>query len=436
MNEDHARRREKLLRSLGPGLLILPTAAQFVRNGDVHYEFRPGSDFTYLCGFPEPEAVLLAWRTGKQAHRSVLFVRPRDRAREIWDGKRFGVRGAVREFGVDEAYPISELWERLPGLIQGHTRIFHTLGRDREFDERLVEALKKMAFEARRSNPPAHPVFEDPAPTIADMRLVKERGEIEVLDRSAAITTAGHVAAMRSAKPGMAEFQVQAELEAEFRRMGSRRNGYPSIVASGPNACVLNYNENDRTLRRGELLLLDAGAELDGYTTDVTRTFPVSGTFSDAQRAVYDIVLRAEKAGIRAVKPGAAWNAPHKACLRVLTRGLVDLGLLRGDVKQLIKKQAFRPWFMHGTSHWLGMDVHDVGAYQNGDKPERFRSGMVLTVEPGLYFDKRDRTVPKELRGIGIRIEDDVLVTRSGHRVLTAAVPKEIADVEAACQAG
>lgn len=433
--EDHARRRAKLLRKLGAGVLILPTSEHRLRNGDVHHEFRPASDFTYLCGFPEPEAVLVAWPE-KRGHRSVLFVLPRDREREMWDGRRHGVSGAVKNFGVDEAYPIGELWKKLPELIAGRRRIFFTLGRDRSFDERLLGVMKRSAWDARRSNPPLHLEFEDPAPALAEMRVVKERGEIDVLDRSAAITAAGHEAAMRSARPGIEEFVVQAELEAEFRRRGSPRNGYPSIVASGANACILHYTQNDRRLQRGDLLLLDAGAEYQGYTTDVTRTFPVSGTFSDAQREVYRIVLAAQKSGIRAVKPGASWDAPHRACLRRLTSGLIELGLLRGKVSQLIGKEEYKPWYPHGTTHWLGMDVHDAGAYQVAKASVKFRPGMVLTVEPGLYFGARDPTVPKRLRGIGVRIEDDVLVTRSGNRVLTSAVPKELRDVEAACRAG
>jgi Xaa-Pro aminopeptidase len=437
MSKDvHARRRQKLLDRLGPGLLILPTASHVLRNGDVHYEFRPGSDFTYLCGFPEPEAVLVCWQLTRGRHRSILFVLPRDREREIWDGRRFGVAGAVRRFGVDEAYPTSELWKRLPALIGGHARVFHALGRDRAFDERLLALLRDAAWQKRRSNPPAHPVFEDPAPVLNDLRRRKEPEEILALARSAEITAAGHRVAMRCARPGMVEFQVRAELEAEFRRRGSPRNGYPSIVASGPNACILHYHQSDRTLKRGDLLLLDAGAEYGGYTADVTRTFPVSGAFRDAQRAVYSVVLAAQKAGIRAVRPGAPWDAAHRACVRALTRGLSKLGVLRGRVDRLLAKGAYRRWYMHGTSHWLGMDVHDVGAYQEANRPARLRPGMVLTVEPGLYFDARDRTVSKELRGIGVRIEDDVLVTRSGHRVLTAAAPKEIAEVEAACRVG
>jgi Xaa-Pro aminopeptidase len=298
----------------------------------------------------------------------------------------------------------------------------------------LFDEFRRIAFARRRRNVPAHPVLEDPGPAIAALRQIKDPAEIRVLRLAAKVSAEAHVAAMRDAHAGMTEYQVQEMLEGVFRRHGSRRNGYDSIVASGANACILHYTQNDRTLRRGDLLLLDAGAELDGYTTDVTRTFPVSGTFSEPQREVYRIVLAAQKAGIKAVKPGARWDAPHRACVRRLTRGLIELGLLRAPVSKRIAKLEYRRWYMHGTTHWLGMDVHDVGAYQQAETPVALRAGMVLTVEPGLYFGARDPTIPKELRGIGIRIEDDVLVTRSGHRVLTAAVPKEVRDVEAACE--
>ena len=430
-----ARRRQSLLDKLGDGLLILPTGQELLRNSDVHHDFRPGSDFEYLTGFPEPDAVLVAWREGRGRHRSVLFVRPRDKAQEIWNGRRLGVSGAIRRHGVDEAHSIAELWKKVATLLDGHERVFHTLGRDGRFDESLMEVLRKRAHDRRRSNPPAHPVFEDPTPAIGQLRLIKSREEIEIMERSAEISVAGHLRAMCVARPGMSELEVQAELEAEFRRGGSRRNGYPSIVASGPNAGILHYTDNDRRMRRGDLLLVDAGAEMLGYTADITRTFPVDGTFTPAQAAIYRVVLAAEKAGIRSVKPGSSWNSPHTTCLRVITRGLVKLGVLRGSVPDLVKDGACRKWFMHGTSHWLGRDVHDVGSYEDEKgRPTRFRPGMVLTVEPGLYFDARDMSIPKEFRGIGIRIEDDVLVTRSGHRVLTAAAPKELRDIEAACR--
>jgi len=430
----HKARRDRLLDDLGDGLLMLPTATEARRNGDVAFEFRPGSDFHYLTGFPEPNALLLAWRTGRRRHRSVLFVQPRDADREVWDGRRFGVVGARRRFGVDEALPITEFWARLADLLAPHERLFWRLGADAEFDRRLLDCFAGIAERRRRQQPPAHPTIQDPTPALAAARLVKDAGELVAMRQAAAATVAGHLAAMAAARPGMHEYEVQVALEGEFRRAGSPRNGYPSIVASGPNACVLHYHDNDRRMRGGDLLLIDAGAELHGVTADVTRTFPVSGRFTPAQAAVYRVVLRAQAAGIRACRPGAAWNAPHKACVRSLARGLIELGVLRGDVKRAVSTEAFKPWYMHGTSHWLGRDVHDVGAYVGGDgKPAAMPRGAILTVEPGLYFGNRDRRVPAELRGIGIRIEDDILIGRAGPVVLTGDAPKSIRDIERAC---
>ncbi|MCA8974973.1 MAG: aminopeptidase P N-terminal domain-containing protein [Planctomycetes bacterium] len=433
----HQGRRNRLFDRLGDGLLLLPTAAEAARNGDVQFEFRPGSDFHYLTGFPESGAVLAAWRTGRDEHHSVLFVQPRDREREIWNGRRFGTAGARRRFGVDEAFPIGELWQRLPRLLEPQRKLFWRLGADAELDRRLLACFAKIAFDRRRRQPPAHPTIQDPTPALAELRLRKDAAELAAMRLAAAATVAGHAAAMAAARPGMREYEVQVALEGVFRSHGSPRNGYPSIVASGPNACILHYNDNDRRLRDGELILIDAGAEIQGVTADVTRTFPVSGRFSAPQAAVYRAVLRAQAAGIRACRPGAAWDAPHKACQRVLTRGLIEFGVLRGEVAPLVRKEAFKPWYMHGTTHWLGRDVHDVGAYVGDDgRPAPMPRGAVLTVEPGLYFDARDKRVPAELRGIGVRIEDDILVGRDGPVVLTEAAPKSIADVERACAAG
>ena len=430
----HRARRQRLLDRLGDGLLLVATAPETTRNGDVLHEYRPGSDFHFLTGFPEPEALLAAWRTGRGTHQAVLFVRPREPAREIWDGRRLGVAGARRTFGADRALPIGAAWKQLPVLLGAHARLFHRLGVDAAFDRRLLDAFAALARKHRRRQPTLHPTIVDPVPAIAAMRLTKDAAELAALRRAAAITVAGHVAAMRAARPGMFEYEVQAVLEAEFRRRGSPRNGYASIVASGANACVLHYHDNDRRMRAGELLLIDAGAEHGGSTGDVTRTFPVSGRFAPAQAAVYRVVLGAQLAGIRACRVGARWDAAHRVCLRELTRGLVALGVLRGDVARLLRKKAYAPFYMHGTSHWLGRDVHDVGAYQGADdRPAPLPAGAVLTVEPGLYFGARDRRVPEGLRGIGIRIEDDVLVTARGPEVLTAAAPKSIAAVEAAC---
>jgi Xaa-Pro aminopeptidase len=433
----HRRRRQRLLDELGDGVLLLPTAPELLRNGDVHFEYRPGSDFHFLTGFPEPEAVLLAWRTGRGRHRAELFVRPRDAAREIWDGKRFGIKGAVQDFGVDAAHPFGELWQKLPELLAPHRTLFFRLGQDQRFDARLLDAFARVAMQRRRRQPAAHPTITDPVPAIARLRLHKDAAELQALRAACAATAAGHRAAMRAAAPGRYEYEVQAAIEGAFRAAGSPRNGYGSIVASGPNACVLHYHDNDRRMQQGDLLLVDAGAECAGATGDVTRTFPIEGAFTAPQRAVYEVVLKAQLAGIKQAKPGAPWDAPHKACIRALTAGLVRLRVLRGEVARLVGKERYKPWYMHGTSHWLGRDVHDVGAYQDdAGKPVRLRAGMVLTIEPGLYFGKRDRRVPTALRGIGVRIEDDVLITARGNEVLTAAVPKTVADVEAACRRG
>ena len=410
---------------------MLPTARESSRNGDVLHEYRPGSDFHYLTGFPEPDAVLVAWRIDRRSHHAILFVRERDPERETWDGPRYGVRGVTKTFGVDEGRAIGQLWRDLPELAPLDGRLFHTLGLDREFDQKLMAAYTRQRARFRRSLLPAHPTIEDPQPALAGQRLVKDRAELAAMRRAAELTEQGHIAAMAATRPGMFEYEAQAHLESAFRCGGSPRNGYPSIVASGPNACVLHYHENDRRMRSGDLLLIDAGAEHLGCTADVTRTFPVNGRFSPAQAAVYRVVLKAQLAGIRACKPGAPWDSAHKACLRALTKGLVELGVLRGNVAALVRKAAFKPWYMHGTSHWLGRDVHDVGGYQSLDgAAEPMPVGSVLTVEPGLYFTKRDKRVPTELRGIGIRIEDDVLVTKSGPEVLTAGVPKTIAEIE------
>jgi Xaa-Pro aminopeptidase len=434
MTDVHAARRQRLMRALGDGVLVLPTAPHRLRNGDTHHEFRPGSDFWWLTGFEEPEALLLLDRRSGRDLRFTLFVRPRDPEREIWDGRRAGVHGARSRFGADAAFPIGELGKQLPELLAGAPRIFHGLAREPELDAKLLAALQHNADRARRSAPPLHPPLVDPQPVLAALRVVKDADEVARLERAAAITAAGHRAAMAAARPGAAEYEVQAEVERTFRAGGARRCGYGSIVASGANACILHYVENDRRMRAGELLLVDAGAEYGMYTADITRTFPVSGRFTEPQRAVYEVVLRAQLAAIRAARPGAPWNAPHAVATKALTRGLLELGVLRGDPARLWKKQAFRRWYMHGTSHWLGMDVHDAGSYQDArGKPVPLRAGMVLTVEPGLYFGPRDPKVPAELRGIGVRIEDDVLVTRGGNRVLTAAAPKSVAEVEATC---
>jgi Xaa-Pro aminopeptidase len=425
-------RRQRLLDRLGEGLLVLPTAKLQIRNGDVFHSFRPDSDFYYLTGLDEPEAVLCAYRIARSRHHAILFVRPRDPDRERWDGPRLGPARAKRKLGVDEARALSELYRRIEELLSKGMRLFYRLGRDETMDRALSTVFERIAIQKHRANPEAHPPIQDPNPAIAEERLIKDAHEIRALENAASIAAAGHRRAMSAVAPGMMEYELQAELEAEFRRRGSRRNGYDSIVASGGKACILHYVSNSKRMRRGELVLVDAGAEAAYYTADITRCIPVSGEFSEPQAEVYQAVLRAQKAAIRAVAPGRPWNAPHRAAVRSIVRGLIDLGVLKGRSAVHVKKETYRRWFMHGTSHWLGMDVHDAGGYlDRKGKPRRLRPGMVLTIEPGLYFDASDRRVPKKYRGIGVRIEDDVLVTRSGSRVLTAEAPKEIREVEA-----
>ncbi|MBI5853091.1 MAG: aminopeptidase P N-terminal domain-containing protein, partial [Planctomycetes bacterium] len=332
-----AKRRERLLDALGDGVLILPTAPETLRNGDVQHSFRAASDLAYLAAFPEPDATLVLWRDRKRTAHCVLFVRPRDQEREIWDGRRFGVAGAKRTFRVDEARSSHQFWKDLPALLREHERVFVRLGRDPDFDRRLFAVFGSLARERARSRAglPAHPTLVDPSPAIAELRLIKDELEVVALQRAADLSAAGHVAAMRAARAGVTEYALQAALEAEFRRGGSERNGYDSIVASGPNACILHYHENARQVRRGDLVLIDAGCEIDGYTADITRTWPVDGAFSDAQRAVYDVVLRAQLAAIRSIRPGVRADRPHDVARRVLCKGLVALGVLRGRTARL-----------------------------------------------------------------------------------------------------
>ena len=425
-------RRQAVLKKL-KGPLLFRGASQILRNGDVHYSFRQDSDFFYLCGFPEPDSLLLAIPEKNGSHKTILFVPPRDPKMEVWNGKREGVKGAIRNFGVDEAYPAQDFWKVFQAASKDFDELGFALGMDSQFDEKLFK-LFGQRYKGRPRDNRGLPTFLDPRPLINECRWIKNPAEIEQMQRACDITAEGHKVAMALTRPGMYEYEIQAEIEAVFRRAGSPRVGYDSIVASGNNANTLHYILNNKKMRRGQLLLIDAGAEFGGYSGDVTRTLPVEGRFTDAQKAVYRVVLRCQKKCVRAVRPGCTFERLNRMAQLELTKGLVELGILKGDYKKLREKGAFKPWYMHGIGHWLGMDVHDVGPYSTREgKPLPFRSGMVLTVEPGLYLPANDKRVPKEFRGIGIRIEDDVLVTRSGNRVLTADIPKEISDVEEFC---
>jgi Xaa-Pro aminopeptidase len=428
---DYSRRRERVLEQIPGAGLVLFSNPERIRNNDVHHEYRQDSDLYYLTGYDEPESVLVLRH---EAPRFTLFVRPRDPDREVWDGPRAGVDGAVSRFGADAAHPIAELGERLPGLLSGLDAVHYRLGRERSHDDLLLRALETVRRSAKKGVLDPETIVS-PTVVLHEMRLRKGPEELELMRRAAAITREGHVAAMAFTKPDAFEYETESVLSSIFRRNGSARHAYAPIVGSGPNATILHYNSNDRRMQAGELLLIDAGCEFGYYASDVTRTFPVSGKFSAAQRTVYDVVLRAELEAIAACRIGATVPAVHAVALRVITEALIELKVIEGPVETALEKELYKPWYMHGTSHWLGMDVHDVGRYYLDGKPRQLEPGMVLTVEPGLYFAASDERVPEALRGIGIRIEDDVLITDSDPEVLTASIPKHPDEVERACAA-
>jgi Xaa-Pro aminopeptidase len=426
---EYARRRRELMQQMEPNsIAILPAARERKRNRDVEYPYRQDSDFHYLTGFPEPEAVLVLV-PGRSHGEVVMFVRERDRDAEIWNGYRAGPEGACERYGADDAFPVGDIDEILPGLIEGRDRLYYDMGRDTEFDRTVMGWVNTIKDKVRSG---AHPPGEFIALNhlLHDMRLYKSAAELKLMRRAAEISAGAHLRAMQKCRPGMYEYQLEAEFQHEFIRLGGRYPAYPPIIGGGRNACILHYRENDSLLKNGELLLIDAGCELDHYASDITRTFPVNGKFSKEQQALYELVLASQLAAIDAVKPGNHWNAPHEVVVDVLTQGLVDLGLLAGDVKELKEKEAFKRFFMHRTGHWIGMDVHDVGDYKVHDEWRVLEPGMVLTIEPGLYVSPDDETVDARWRGIGIRIEDDVAVTKAGREVLSEAAPKTVADIE------
>jgi len=423
-----AARRQRLADQIGNGVAVIPTAPERVRNRDTHHPYRFDSYFWYLTGFPEPETVLVV--TGGDRPQSILFCREKNEEREIWDGYRHGPEGARETFGVDAAYPIGELDQRLPELIADRSTLWHSLGHDEEWDRRIAAGLNAVRAQSRAGKRAPREI-RDLRALLDGMRLVKDDSELETMHRAAAISAAGHARAMRHCRPGMAEYELEAELIHEFRRRGADGHAYTPIVAGGANACVLHYIENNRVLPENGLVLIDAGCELDGYAADITRTFPVNGRFSPAQRDCYEIVLAAQQAAIDAVRPGASFMAYHDAAVRVLAQGMIDLKLLDGSVDGVIESESYKRFYMHRTGHWLGLDVHDAGEYKEdreGGEWVKLAPGMTLTVEPGLYI-RPAADVPHELHGIGIRIEDDVLVTTGGREVYTDA-PKTVADIE------
>jgi Xaa-Pro aminopeptidase len=412
--------------SASPGsVAVLPSAPVFRRNNDVDHEYRQDSDLFYLTGFDEPESVAVF---DCKDSKWFLFVRPRDPSREIWDGPRAGVEGAKSTYGADEGLTVSELDEKLPALLQDRERLYYRLGQNRVFDDRMLTAIDRVRGRSR-AGVVAPTQIVDPGSILHDMRLRKSPVEIETMRSAARITREAHELAMHRAQPGMHEFEVEALLLDTFRRHGSERPAYGSIVGSGPNACVLHYRKNDRRISEGELLLIDAGCELGYYASDVTRTFPVARGFSREQQAIYELVLEAQLAAIPAARPGATLEQLHNICVQVIARGLVRLGLLSGEVDQVIQDGSYKKFFMHRTSHWLGMDVHDVGNYFVDGKPRPLEAGMVLTVEPGIYIGPEEASVAAEWRSIGVRIEDDVAVTDTEPDVLTAGIPKTVEEV-------
>lgn len=427
---EYARRRKALMAQMEPNsIAILPAAAVAIRNRDVEHVYRQDSDFQYLSGFPEPEAVVVLI-PGREYGEYVLFCRERNAERELWEGLRAGQEGAIRDFGADDAFPISDIDDILPGLIEGRDRVYSAMGSNPEFDRHLMEWINVIRSKAHLgAQPPNEFVALDHL--LHDMRLYKSAAEIKVMRGAAQISARAHVRAMQACRAGLHEFSLEAELDYEFRKGGAKMPAYGSIVASGRNACILHYQQNDAALKDGDLVLIDAGCEIDCYASDITRTFPVSGTFSPEQKAIYELVLKSQYAAFEAIGPGKHWNQAHEATVQVITAGLVELGLLQGDVNQLIEDEAYNAFYMHRAGHWLGMDVHDVGEYKVGGEWRVLEVGMALTVEPGIYVSPDNLNVAKKWRGIGVRIEDDVVVTKKGCEVLSGDVPKTVAEIEA-----
>jgi Xaa-Pro aminopeptidase len=412
---------------------VLPTAPQRTRNHDNEYPFRPDSDFWYLTGFDEPGAALVLLPKGplRERSESVLFLREKKAEEEVWTGRRLGLAAAPTALGVDRALPIEDLWKALPDLLEGAERIVWRGGLDEARDRALMGVLNTLR-QRPRNLPPRPAALLDPAPILHEQRLFKSAAELELMRRAADISSEAHTAAMGAAQPGMREHELDALLSYVFRSRGAGGEAYPNIVAAGENACILHYRASSAELKAGELVLVDAGCELECYASDITRTYPIDGRFNDEQKALYEIVLAAQLAALAAVKPGATVVGVHEVALDVLVRGLLELGLLEGSVQEVLESGSYRRFYMHRTSHWLGLDVHDCGAYALDGSSRALEPGMVLTIEPGLYVAPDDETVDARWRGIGIRIEDDALVTARGNEVLTSA-PKSVEDVEQAC---
>jgi len=428
------KRRKNLMQRIGQGnIALIASAAVQTRNRDVDFPFRQDSDFYYLTGFNEADAIAV-FIPGREQGEYILFCREYDEKKALWEGAHAGLKGATDHFGADDAFPIDDLDDILPGLLENKTKVFYPMGRDFDLDHQLLDWINNLRNQSRNGiTAPGELVSLEHV--VHEMRLFKSASELQLMREAADVSAKGHIRAMQICKPGLYEYQIEAELVYQFMRNGLRAVAYPSIVAGGKNACTLHYVANKDKLRNGDLLLIDAGAECDHYAADITRTFPVSGKFSEPQKQLYQLVLDAQAAAIEQIKPGLPWNAAHDASVEVLTKGLVELGLLKGKVKKLIKDEKYKQFYMHRIGHWLGMDVHDVGDYKIDQSWRLLLPGMVLTVEPGLYIPADCKNVEEKWRGIGIRIEDDILVTSDGHEILTIAVPKTIAEIESVMQA-
>ncbi len=434
MQAEYRDRRQQLMAKIGNGTAIFRSAPMAVMHNDVEYTYRQDSDFFYLTGFNEPEAVAVL-APHHEEHRFILFVQPKEREKEVWTGYRCGVEEAKNLYGADEAYPIAELAEKLPQYLEKADRIYYHLGRDRSFNETILKHWQRLvAMYPRRGVGPM--ALEDSNVILHPLRLVKSPAELDLMRQAATISVEAHNQAREIARPGRYEYEIQAEMERIFRLRGGMGPAYPSIVASGANACVLHYIENKRQMQDNELLLIDAGCAYGYYNADITRTFPVGGKFTPEQKALYEITLEAQLRAIEQVQPGNPYNAFHDTAVRVITEGLVELGILKGEIDKLIEEAKYKPFYMHRTGHWLGLDVHDVGVYQHGESAHILQPGNVLTVEPGIYIvpdtqpAEDQPQIDPRWSGIGIRIEDDVLVTDTGHEILTAGVPKLVEELE------
>lgn len=422
------RRKELMAQMESNSIALLTAAPPRIRNNDAEYLYRQNSDFYYLTGLQEQDAVL-ALIPGRKQGEVVLFCQEKNKEKELWTGILLGPEAACAELGIDDAFPISDIDDILPGLIEGRERVYYSLGKDNEFDNRVMDWVKVIRSKAKQgAHPPGEFLVLDHL--LHELRLIKSTAEIALMEQAAKISAEGHRRAMAACRPGIREYELEAELLYAFTCGGSRAPAYSSIVAAGDNACILHYNSNDAVVKEGDLVLIDAGCEFDHYASDITRTFPANGKFSPEQKAIYEIVLQAQNAAIEAVRPGAAWDEPHNASIKVITSGLLKLGLLKGRLSQLIKSGAYRDFYMHRVGHWIGMDVHDVGDYKIDNNWRLLEAGMVTTIEPGIYIAPDNKKVAKKWRGIGIRIEDDVLVTRTGNRVLSTGIPKAVAEIE------